>query len=50
MEDILSRLKSGPVIVADGAMGTMLQEAESQLPTFENYLYGDGQHKEALSV
>ncbi|GAG50656.1 unnamed protein product, partial [marine sediment metagenome] len=27
MEDILSRLKSGPVIVADGAMGTMLQEA-----------------------
>ena len=31
MEDILSRLKSGPVIVADGAMGTMLQEAG--LPT-----------------
>ncbi len=27
MEDILLRLKSGPVIVADGAMGTMLQEA-----------------------
>ncbi|MEE9616992.1 MAG: homocysteine S-methyltransferase family protein [Anaerolineae bacterium] len=31
MEDILSRLKNGPVIVADGAMGTMLQEAG--LPT-----------------
>jgi len=31
MEDILSRLKSGPVIVADGAMGTMLQAAG--LPT-----------------
>jgi 5-methyltetrahydrofolate--homocysteine methyltransferase len=27
MEDILSRLKSGDVIVADGAMGTMLQAA-----------------------
>ena len=27
MEDILSRLKSGRVIVADGAMGTMLQAA-----------------------
>jgi len=27
MEDILSRLKSGCVIVADGAMGTMLQAA-----------------------
>jgi methionine synthase I (cobalamin-dependent) len=27
MEDILSRLKSGNVIVADGAMGTMLQAA-----------------------
>jgi len=27
MEDILSRLKSGSVIVADGAMGTMLQAA-----------------------
>jgi 5-methyltetrahydrofolate--homocysteine methyltransferase len=25
MEDFLSRLKSGPVIIADGAMGTMLQ-------------------------
>ena len=31
MEDILSRLRSGRVIVADGAMGTMLQEAG--LPT-----------------
>ena len=31
MEDILSRLKSGRVIVADGAMGTMLQAAG--LPT-----------------
>jgi 5-methyltetrahydrofolate--homocysteine methyltransferase len=31
MEDILSRLKSGSVIVADGAMGTMLQEVG--LPT-----------------
>ena len=31
MEDILSRLKSGSVIVADGAMGTMLQAAG--LPT-----------------
>jgi len=31
MEDILSRLKNGPVIVADGAMGTMLQAAG--LPT-----------------
>ncbi len=27
MKDILSRLKSGRVIVADGAMGTMLQDA-----------------------
>lgn len=27
MADFLSRLKSGPVIVADGAMGTMLQAA-----------------------
>ena len=25
-------------------------EAESQLPTFDNYLYGDGEHKEAFSV
>jgi 5-methyltetrahydrofolate--homocysteine methyltransferase len=31
MEDILSRLKSGSVIVADGAMGTILQEVG--LPT-----------------
>ncbi|MDY6878057.1 MAG: homocysteine S-methyltransferase family protein [Chloroflexota bacterium] len=31
MEDILARLKSGPVIVSDGAMGTMLQDAG--LPT-----------------
>ena len=27
MEDILTRLQNGPVIVADGAMGTMLQAA-----------------------
>ena len=27
MEDFLSRLKSGRVVVADGAMGTMLQSA-----------------------
>jgi len=27
MEEILSRLKNGSVIVADGAMGTMLQAA-----------------------
>ncbi|HET91308.1 MAG TPA: methionine synthase [Chloroflexi bacterium] len=33
MEDFLSRLKNGPVIVADGAMGTMLQAAGLPLGT-----------------